>query len=372
MLYMLRRVLVRPGRVPDDPFWLTGPGRLEDVLFEEFLSAAYPADPPSRRYHPTAVRHWLTFLAFSVANETGDVVWWRIHRLTPNLKPLTGSLVGLLSGMLAVLFGVLVQLAATTSWRVADGLRSALPFGVIVGILIGFLVAAVGDRARLFRVSRRAVTAGVSIGLAVGSSVVVVLWSAVGVGTALALGVPAALLSGLTAGVGVGHPVNGVSRVAATSPMTTWRNDRDLACAVAVSAGLVCGLPMYLLAGVWIGASAAVIGGTAMALIVADWPWLMLSQAVLAGRGHLPWALLRFLEDARRRGLLRQSGGFYQFRHDRLRRHLIEQRGQKAGTRDVARQRGPADDDAADRATAGGGAATGSASADDPTGRPSS
>ena len=43
---------------------------------------------------------------------------------------------------------------------------------------------------------------------------------------------------------------------------------------------------------------------------------------LLAARRKLPWRLLRFLEDAHRRGVLRQQGATYQFRHARLHERL--------------------------------------------------
>jgi hypothetical protein len=39
-------------------------------------------------------------------------------------------------------------------------------------------------------------------------------------------------------------------------------------------------------------------------------------------RGSLPWRVASFLEDAHRRGVLRQVGTAYQFRHARLQDHL--------------------------------------------------
>jgi hypothetical protein len=38
--------------------------------------------------------------------------------------------------------------------------------------------------------------------------------------------------------------------------------------------------------------------------------------------GRMPWRTLRFLADAHRRGVLRQTGAVYQFRHVRLQEHL--------------------------------------------------
>jgi hypothetical protein len=36
----------------------------------------------------------------------------------------------------------------------------------------------------------------------------------------------------------------------------------------------------------------------------------------------MPWRLLRFLQDAQRRGILRQQGATHQFRHARLQQRL--------------------------------------------------
>jgi hypothetical protein len=48
----------------------------------------------------------------------------------------------------------------------------------------------------------------------------------------------------------------------------------------------------------------------------------VLAHVVLAARGLLPWRLMRFLDDAQKRGVLRRIGAVHHFRHDRLRGHL--------------------------------------------------
>jgi hypothetical protein len=53
-----------------------------------------------------------------------------------------------------------------------------------------------------------------------------------------------------------------------------------------------------------------------------DWSNVSSSRIWLALRGEQPWRLMRFLEDAHRRGVLRQSGATYQFRHARVQDHL--------------------------------------------------
>lgn len=55
---------------------------------------------------------------------------------------------------------------------------------------------------------------------------------------------------------------------------------------------------------------------------VLPWTAYQLAYLRLALRGRLPWRLLAFLEDAHQRGLLRQVGGVYQFRHASLQDRL--------------------------------------------------
>jgi hypothetical protein len=50
--------------------------------------------------------------------------------------------------------------------------------------------------------------------------------------------------------------------------------------------------------------------------------WLVLSRTWLPLTGRLPWRLMEFLDDAHRRGILRQVGAVYQFRHARLQDQL--------------------------------------------------
>lgn len=61
---------------------------------------------------------------------------------------------------------------------------------------------------------------------------------------------------------------------------------------------------------------------TLLVLMGRAWPRFVLARFALAVRGKLPWRLMTFLADARRRELLRQAGGVYQFRHIRLQETL--------------------------------------------------
>ncbi|WP_018535071.1 MULTISPECIES: NACHT domain-containing protein [unclassified Streptomyces] len=57
-------------------------------------------------------------------------------------------------------------------------------------------------------------------------------------------------------------------------------------------------------------------------LALGAWGRLLVARAWLAATGRAPWRLMAFLDEAHRRGVLRQAGGRYEFRHLRLRREL--------------------------------------------------
>ncbi|MFI7448625.1 NACHT domain-containing protein [Nonomuraea sp. NPDC049714] len=59
--------------------------------------------------------------------------------------------------------------------------------------------------------------------------------------------------------------------------------------------------------------------------------WLLFARLWLPLTGRLPWRPKLFLDDAHDRGVLRQSGAVYQFRHVRLRDHLAYQHRARLG-----------------------------------------
>lgn len=72
--------------------------------------------------------------------------------------------------------------------------------------------------------------------------------------------------------------------------------------------------------------------------------WVILSRVWLPLTGRLPWNTVAFLEDAYRRGVLRQTGAVYQFRHVRLQQHLshsyCEQQRRRSNRRTPVRSEG--------------------------------
>jgi Zn-dependent protease with chaperone function len=168
-----------------------------------------------------------------------------------------------------------------------------------------------------------------------------------------ALGLVACLVVGLMAWLGAGL-VAGTSRpgtdnISPLSPSSSWRSDRAF--------GLVVGL------GVWIGLGLGVGLASGLAFgLAALGPWIAYGLAPAIGAGiaypqswssslaftqlaaqdRTPVRLMRFLEDARRRRVLRTVGPVYQFRHARLQDRLAAQEQPSGASALASTQLGPA------------------------------
>jgi hypothetical protein len=111
----------------------------------------------------------------------------------------------------------------------------------------------------------------------------------------------------------------------APGPDQLFRTDRR----VALTRALVVGVPTFSLALTLTGTDAmlAVAGAawaTAMTLLCSASTWLTVATVPLALAGQMPWRPMRFLRDAHVRGVLRQVGGVYEFRHKLLAEHLAD------------------------------------------------
>ncbi|MDH6109613.1 hypothetical protein P3T36_000384 [Kitasatospora sp. MAP12-15] len=82
-------------------------------------------------------------------------------------------------------------------------------------------------------------------------------------------------------------------------------------------------LSWHLLPGLLIGVGGGLAGTVCYALALTTWgQWVLFTRIWLPLTGRLPWATIAFLDDAYQRGVLRQVGAVYQFRHARLQTHL--------------------------------------------------
>jgi hypothetical protein len=153
----------------------------------------------------------------------------------------------------------------------------------------------------------------------------------------LAFSLTLELIVGLTTGLtfGLDAPINASDVVSASESLAadrrnTIRKTLTLWFAFWPTAGLVAGLvlmggPVVESAGRYVVTLAAgcLVGLTFYGPARTAWgQWLVLVRIWLPLTGRLPWPVHAFLTDAYHRGVLRQTGAVYQFRHARLQEHL--------------------------------------------------
>ena len=318
---------------------------IQDQLLDRVLPAAYtppPGEPPPR-YGLDEARRALGCVATRMGQEgTRDLSWWRLPAWASAAPRVivTGAV-----------FGVMFAF------------RGGHVFGLVAGaVFAGFYL--IGDRGkppariaplqRRHLLSRSALSAGLVYALTAGA-VCAVLGPAIRLGA----GQIVALATGVGIGAGLaGALTAGLSRSAAddASPLTprvSWRRDQGFGLAV----GLLLGLGLSLGVGLSIGLAYAfglgnMHGAGQVTGLVLVLVWLLvfglvfgllfprtwtasLTFAQLAMRWHTPVRLLRFLDDARERDVLRTVGPVYQFRHARLQDRLAQQATPNEPRRDV-------------------------------------
>ena len=248
---------------------------VESLLFDAFIPAAYRDDAASR-WTAQQAEPWLEFLARHLEQTIGspNLAWWQLPQAISHLDELESEL--------------------RRAQKPAQGIRISvhnimvgLAFGVVVGLAFGVVFGT---------------AAGIGIGIAAG----------VGIGTLFVfVGVPGDL-----------------ARVA--SPGAVLARDRQAALLIMLVGGLGAGLAAVLATRFFPRVAPEIYVG--LASVLTAWCWMSTSQTAwlsyvltrgwLALRHRLPWRLMDFLNDAHRRGVLRQAGAVYQFRHIELQHRL--------------------------------------------------
>lgn len=368
MVYLARTIYSdTPGHNPVD---LLDTNRFPDsTTVEEHLIAAYvpaiyqrPATGES--WQPEQARRWLAYLARHLSTvTTHDLAWWQLRDSIP--LPVRIVIAALLFGLpVGLAFGLALGLAAGATVGILGGPTSGLAFGIACGakasaptrthprlygrlyevtakILVGLTIGITGGLAGGFLSTLVGALIGVlAFAAAVGLAVllagahptlpkllgVLAGSTASGLAGGLACGPAASPSFGLAAGLafGLAYGLETPLDIAtAASPAHSLANDRRNAVRKIITAGLAAGLPIGLSGGLAFGLSAMLAASIAAGLSTSAWGhWLVLVRIWLPLSGHLPWHVERFLYDAHRRGVLRQTGAVYQFRHARLQHHL--------------------------------------------------
>ncbi|ONH62500.1 hypothetical protein CcI49_03025 [Frankia sp. CcI49] len=296
---------------------------VEQHLLAQFIPAAYRPhrDQPARRNAEQATRY-LAFLAHHLEHRlnTTSLAWWEIPLATPRALPVLAIAlaVGLAVGFM---YGFAAGIALGTALGLTFGLRSLSPRRVALrrprptnlagGFAVGFAL-------------------GFALGLAVGLTGGI----AAGVRYGLAVGLAVGFTLGITFGLGLDSPTD--TQLAA-APTTTLAQDRTSALtsaltygiagalALGLTVGLASGLTYGIRYGLVFGLTAGPVFGIAVGIafgLRTAWGHLVLARPWLAASRQQPLQLIAFLEDAHARGVLRQAGAVWEFRHASLQRYL--------------------------------------------------
>ncbi|MGW7087439.1 NACHT domain-containing protein [Streptomyces sp. NPDC054871] len=147
-------------------------------------------------------------------------------------------------------------------------------------------------------------------------------------GSALSFGLAGGLGIGVVAGFAAGlHRWLGapLDTTRTPSPLASLRTDRDTGLVRGFLITLVAWLCNVFVAVLPLGAAAAtvvVIPTGLVTVALSAWGRLLTARLWLCSTGRLPWGLMAFLAEAHERGVLRQAGAVYQFRHARLQERL--------------------------------------------------
>ena len=306
---------------------------IQDHLLDRVLPAAYtPAPGEAPLYELDVARRTLGYIAARMSQEGArDLSWWRIPAWAPAAPRVivTGAMFGLMFGL--------------------GGSNPV--FGLVGGAVFAYFYL-LGDRRKAparraplqwrHLLSRNSLVPGLAYALTGG-----IVCAVFGLAIRFGAGQIATLAAGVGIGAGLaGALAAGLSGAAAddASPLTprvSWRRDQAFGLAV----GLMLGLGLSLGVGLGLGLTYAfglesTPGHVAGLVLVLVWllafgvifglvfprTWTVsLTFTQLAMRRHTPVRLLRFLDDARQRDVLRTVGPVYQFRHARLQDRLALQ-----------------------------------------------
>ena len=331
----LARTIYNPGpgehtaelRDPAELCRMRDRAAVEAHLFDAFILAAYRSRP-ARRWDTRQAETWLVSLARHLETTIGspDLAWWQLVKAGP-------------SASLRLAAGLTAAIAAGVAAGLVTGHAAGLGAGLAAGFLFGFW-GAVGSAAAAARKNNPGPAQGV------GGRVVAiwmpVFWAGV---AAVAAGVIAFGHWLLLAAIPFDFVLYRIllPRVAvrelgdlneAASPRGVLARDRRAAFHTAVVFGflfvclfgaiitIIVGFEVGFVPGFAFGLAFPIYLGLYFSLVGTTWPSYVLVRGWLALHHRLPWRLMNFLADAHQRGVLRQVGSAYQFRHIELQHRL--------------------------------------------------
>ncbi|MFE7661307.1 NACHT domain-containing protein [Streptomyces celluloflavus] len=341
------------------------PEALEDHLLDNFIPTVYRDQTPA---HRARIPHRLGYLAQHLDRlGTRDLAWWQLGSTLPRSSRMCviGLVTALAFGLVDALlmwpviwhlgFGLVPGLRTALLNGASFGSTCGLGFGLVYGLRYG-MAAPEPSRVRVrllggTKEMRKEIVPRLVIGLIGGYGFGFLAWtvstlviglaepSGYGLLTLLAVGAQTGLIDGLLYGPAAGLTFAlmalfeaPIDIETAVSPPALLRANRAtvlfhlllFVLFIVLASGILCWAQLIRFADwIAIGGVGGLGGGLAYALSLTAWgQWVSLSRIWLPLTGRLPWTVHAFLKDAHRRGVLRQSGAVYQFRHARLQDHL--------------------------------------------------
>jgi hypothetical protein len=343
---------------------------VREHLLAQFVPAAYHQRPAAttssvtgshrpRHWNHERAQHWLGYLAWHMEEQgQRDLAWWELGTVMKprSLMLVVGAMVGLASGLIA---GLVYGSAAALATGPENGLRTAavdavmnglgvgMTFGLIHGFATNLKAGGPAFEPSYMRIQLRGGTVKklresflprVGGGF-VGGLLFGVLWAIGGAlysvafsgssGSAIApqsaqdvaLGTALGVATGFVAAIGAGFEAVSEKENAAR-PSDLLNKNRANVLIQLVAVGLVIGVGYGFVLGPAPGLAAGLMVGLGLGTMTAWGRWVVLSRVWLPLTGQVPWAMVAFLEDAHQRGVLRQAGSVYQFRHARIQSQL--------------------------------------------------
>jgi hypothetical protein len=327
----------RAARLPDPADLCdAAPDDIKQDLFEAFVRAAYRRHTGPRWPAPQAERALVCLARHLRQTDTVDLTWWELARSVPRYR-------------VFVLGCIISVFSAAPSTGLIGGLVAGFPHGCVFGIAFGCGLAA------------GVLTSGLGFTLGQGDAPAVgVRWDWTGflrgIGFGVVFGLVCVALFSSAYGIAIGLILGiagGIERSPADITMTVGptrllAKDRSVYLLGNVAFGIPFGLavalaarfadrlgdrlPLGLVTALTIVAGLTVGGAFGLAVRITDvlgswqmptgWGVFVITRLYHALRGQLPWKLMDFLDDAHQRGVLRQVGTAYQFRHVDLQNHL--------------------------------------------------
>lgn len=310
-------------------------------LLGTFVRKAYASED---QFTKNQARHYLRFLARHT-DDAGRIAWWMLYETVPPVVFLVVAIIN--AGVVCAGLGALFFSLFKNPWL---GFWIGLGAGVIGAVIDTLVPHQAPLRARPRFRSLRVPTPNqllriLGFGVIGGAALSVFVWELYGPVRYIAIG---GVLSAATyaAASYIGQPNDPLKVVTPRSLLNGDRMTVIYAWLAGALAGALTGGYLGLsfraghrprfdslallhyspLASTLLGAACGfVLSGAGLGLMgmgSSSWGRFIFTRLWLASRGSAPLRLMSFLDDAYKRGILRQINGYYEFRHQILQRYL--------------------------------------------------